>query len=346
MSQDSLWTLGLDTGDRRSEVCLLDPAGSVRKRFSFETSSGGLAKGLRGLGRVRVVLEVGTHSPWMSRQLESMGHEVIVANARRVRMISTSDSKNDRADAELLARLGRSDPKLLWPIRHRGEEAQRHRALLKARDQLVRTRTKLVTEARGLAKSLGQRLPRCGTASFATRMRKEGLLEVFPGMTELVATVEGLTKSIQRLDREVEQLGETTYAETKWLRQVSGVGPITALTYVLTLEDPHHFTRSRSVGSYLGLRPRQRESGSSRPELRITKAGDPYLRRTLVQAAHYILGPFGPDTDLRRFGQGLVSRGGRGAKKKALIAVARKLSVLLHRLWIDEAVYEPLRRAV
>ena len=133
------------------------------------------------------------------------------------------------------------------------------------------------------------------------------------------------------------------YPETGLLRQVAGVGPITALTFVLTIEEPSRFTRSRDVASYLGLRPKKRQSGGSDPELRISKAGDPYLRRTLIQAAQYILGHYGPDTTMRRFGERLAARGGRSARKKAVVAVARKLAVLLHRLWVTKQRYEPLR---
>lgn len=338
-------TIGLDLGDRRTEACVLDAGGTVQRRFSFSTTAGGLEKALGCGAPARVVLEVGTHSPWLSRQLEAWGHEVIVANAKELRSISQSDRKNDRSDAEQLARLGRVDPALLRPIHHRGESAQRARARLAVRDALVRTRAALINQARGLSKALGERLPRCRTASFARRMRKQGCQAMFPGMETLVEMIDQLSQAIGAEDQEIERMCDTVYPETKILRQVSGVGPITSLTYVLTLEDPRRFERSRAVGAYLGLRPRQRDSGDARPQLRITKAGDPYLRRTLVQAAHYILGPFGPDTDLRRFGQRLVARGGRGAKRKALIAVARKLAVLLHRLWLNQATYVPLRTA-
>jgi transposase len=337
------WTLGIDLGDRQSTVCALDRGGEVRARFAVATTQKGIAKALAGYAGARVVMEVGTHSPWVSRQVEQSGHEVIVANPRRVRTIAENDDKSDDVDAELLARLGRSDPKLLRPIRHRGEAAQRDRALLGVRDGLVRARVGLINQARGQAKALGLRLPRCGAAGFARRMRKDGLEDRYPGLAVLVEMIETLTQQIRALEREIEAISAVRYPETALLRQVSGVGPIVSLAYVLTLEDPHRFARSRSVGAYLGMRPRRRQSGTEDPQLRITKAGDPFLRRLLVQAAHYILGPLGPDTALRRFGARLIARGGRGARKKALVAVARKLAVLLHRLWLTGEVYEPLR---
>jgi transposase len=235
------------------------------------------------------------------------------------------------------------DPRLLSPIRHRGLSVQRDRSRLAVRDGLVRSRVLLVNQARGLAKPLGLRLPKCTTEGFASRMRREGMEDAFPGMASLVAMVHELTLQIRGLEREIESVCEERYPETQRLRQVSGVGALTSLAYVLTIEDPQRFRRSRSVGAYLGLRPRRRQSGEQDPLLRITKAGDPFLRRLLVQSAHYILGPFGPDTDLRRFGLRLVARGGRAGRKKALVAVARKLAVLLHRLWVTGEMYEALR---
>ena len=201
----------------------------------------------------------------------------------------------------------------------------------------------LVNQARGLAKPLGLRLPSCTTEGFASRMRREKQVDAFPGMASLVAMVHELTLQIRVLEQQIKAVSEERYPETQRLRQVSGVGPLTSLAYVLTIEDPQRFRRSRSVGAYLGLRPRRRQSGEQDPLLRITKAGDPFLRRLLVQSAHYILGPFGPDTDLRRFGLRLVARGGRAGRKKALVAVARKLAVLLHQLWVTGEAYEALR---
>lgn len=342
---DGQATIGLDLGDGRTQVCVLDERGEVVQRLSFATTKAGAQRAFAEVpAGVRVVLEVGTHSPWLSRWLTEQGYTAIVANARQVRLISQSDRKHDRADAELLARLGRADPKLVRPIAHRGEAVQRDRARLAVRDQLVQTRTALINQARGVAKALGVRLPSCTTATFARRMREAGYDDsLFPGMQALVDLIEQVTKAIAAQDEAIEQCCVHKYPETKRLRQIAGVGPITALTYVLTLEDPSRFAKSRVVGSYIGLRPRQRDSGNAQPQLCITKSGDPYLRRMLVQSAHYILGAFGPDTDLRRFGQRLIARGGRAAYKKALVAVARKLAVLLHRLWVSAAPYEPLR---
>jgi transposase len=168
--------------------------------------------------------------------------------------------------------------------------------------------------------------------------------DLWPAVGPVLDEVADLTERIRGYDREIEVLSRERFPEAKLLQQVPGVGPITALAFVLTLEDPARFSRSRMVGSYLGLRPRQRESGSRRPELRITKEGDEFLRWLLVQAAHYIVGRFGPDTDLRRWGLRLLARGGKHARQRAAVAVARKLAVLLHQLWVSGSVYEPLRQ--
>ena len=345
ITADGGLTIGLDLGDRFTEGRVLDETGKVVEAFRVRTTEPALGSRLASFPPSRVVLEVGTHSPWVSRAVAREGHEAIVANPRRVRLISQNDSKSDGVDAELLARLGRVDPSLLKPIVHRGEQAQRDRILIQARDGFVRARTQLVNQVRGFAKALGTRMPSSSTAAFPKRVRAAAPLDLFPGLETLLDTIEQLTETIREMDREVERVGRERYPETKLLRQVSGVGPITALYYVLTIEDPSRFAKSRSVGAYVGLRPKQRDSGEQQPQLRITKAGDALLRRLLVSAAHYILGPFGPDTDLRRAGLRLAERGGGAAKKRAVVATARRLAVLLHRLWVTGEVYEPLRLA-
>ncbi len=335
-------TIGLDLGDKHTEACVLDAGGEVVETFRVRTTQVALDRALSRFEASRVVLEVGTHSPWVSRRVTAAGHEAIVANPRRVRLIAQNDSKNDRFDAELLARLGRLDPSLLSPIVHRGEQAQRDLVLIRARDGLVRARSQLINQVRGFAKSLGSRCPSSSAEAFPRRVRAALPGDLFPGLSTMLAMIEQLTTEIRSMDRAVERLCKERYPATAVLRQVKGVGAITALCFVLTLEDPNRFAKSRSVGAYLGLRSRQRDSGEQRPQLRITKAGDALLRRLLVTAAHYVLGPFGPDTELRRFGLRLAERGGTSAKKRAVVAVARRLAVLLHRLWVTGEVYQPL----
>ncbi len=341
-TNEAMVTIGLDLGDRQTAGCVVDEGGQILERFQARTTPTRLLAAVSRWPGARVVLEVGAQSPWVSRRLQAAGYGVVVANARRVRLIAEGDAKSDRLDAELLARLGRVDPALLAPIQHRSETAQRDLGVVKARAALVRMRTLGINHVRGVAKALGHRLPACATEAFPARVRAQAVGATLPGSTELVAVTEQLTASIRALDRQLATLATTRYPVTELLRQVPGVGPLTALTYVLTLEDPTRFPRSRTVGAYLGLRPKRRDSGALQPELSITKAGDALLRRHLVTAAQYILGPFGPDTDLRRWGQALAGRGGKAAKKRAVVAVARKLAVLLHRLWLTGEVYEPV----
>jgi transposase len=237
------------------------------------------------------------------------------------------------------------DPKLLHPIRHRQGSAQADLAVIRSRDGLVGCRTKLINLARGMVKSMGGRLPGCSSECFPQRARQKLPKELRQALLPVLESITLLTRRIRRYDQLIERLASERYPETVLLRQVSGVGAVTALSYVLTVEDPERFRSSRSLGVYFGLCPRRSQSGDQDPELRITKAGDADLRRLLIGSAHYILGPFGPDTDLRRWGLDLAARGRKNAKKRAVVAVARKLAVLLHRLWVTAEVYEPLRNS-
>lgn len=337
-------TVGLDVGDRYTHLCVLDAAGEIVEEGRVRTTPAAIHQRFARAPRQRVVLETGTHSPWMNALLTELGHEVLVANARRLRLIAQHDAKRDRTDAEMLARLGRVDPALLAPIQHRALATQADLAVVRARDAVVRVRTLLVNHVRGAVKAVGARVPACSTPAFARRARPAVPEELAPALGGVFGLLEELNRVIAAYDRAVAARCERTYPETARLTQVAGVGPLTALAYVLTLEDPARFARSRAVGAYLGLRPKQASSGERTPQLRITKAGDGMLRRLLVGSAHYVLGPFGPDCDLRRWGLRIAAHGGKNAKKRAVVAVARKLAVLLHRLWVTGERYEPLRR--
>jgi transposase len=338
-------TIGIDLGDKYSRVCMLDEAGEVTEESRLQTTKAAIGRRFSGMERARIAFEVGTHSPWMQRLLEELGHDVIVANAAQVRLITGNNRKDDRVDAERLARLARVDPRLLSPIEHRGEGVQADRAVLRSRDALVRCRTTLINHARGVVKAMGFRLRSCSARSFHKYAPEQLPEELKPAVMSVITTIADLTRRVREYDRHIEQLCKERYPETDVLRQVSGVGPITALGYVLRVEDPARFSSSRVLGPYMGLGPRRRQSGDHDPELRISKAGDSHVRKLLVGSAHYILGPFGPDTDLRRWGLKLAARGGKSAKKRAVVAVARKLAVLLHRLWVTAEVYEPLRNS-
>lgn len=337
-------TVGLDLSDMYSSFCILDAEGAVAEEGRVRTTASALQRRFSTLAPCRVVLEVGTHSPWVSRLAAEAGHQVIVANPRAVRLIAESDRKQDRSDAEQLARLGRLDPRLLAPIRHRGEQAQQDLAFIRGRHSLVRARTALINHVRGMVKAHGGRLPACSAPAFHRKVAAAIPPGLRPALLPHLELIAQLTRQITAADQQIEALSAERYPETRLLRQVPGVGPLTALTYVLTLEDPRRFRRSREVGPYLGLTPRQRQSGAHSPQLAISKRGDPYLRQLLVGCAHYILGPFGPDSDLRRWGLRYAPKGARNAQHRAVVAVARKLAVLLHRLWVTAEVYQPLRQ--
>ena len=346
-------TIGLDLGDRHSRYCILNDAGEVIGAETLPTTKTGLNSLFEKLPSCRVALEVGTHSPWVSRHLAGLGHAVIVANPRPVALIGKSTKKGDPIDAQKLARLARVDPELLYPIHHRGEEAQADLTVIRAREALVEQRTALINTARGLAKPMGERLADCDSEAVGPVLA-EPLSEVLQAaLTPLLTVIEELTRQIAVYDEQIRAM-VARYPETELLQQVYGVGPLVSLTFVLTIEDAKRFRHSREVGPYLGLVPKRRDSGDPEPELRISKEGDRLLRCLLGQSAHCILRRGAPDSDLRRWalakldggagtGSGSKAKGQKkNLKKRVVVAVARKLAVLLHKLWATGEGYEPL----
>jgi transposase len=338
--------IGVDLGDSSSQLCRLDrETGAILEEKRLSTTSASFQRYFAGASPCLVIVESGTHTPWVRRLLESMGHQVIAANPSKVQAIASSRQKTDERDARCLAQLGRVDPELLSPVHARSEEAQQALAVVRAREGLVKARTMLINQVRGTVKSFGFRLPGCSSKSFARGASEALPASLKAALEPLLEVIADLSERIRGFDRDIEAWAQC-FPVTERLRQIKGVGALTALVFVLTLDDPHRFARSRSVGAYLGLVPASRSSGNSRPQLPITKQGDRLLRRLLVQASHYILGPFGQDSDLRSFGLELSQRGGKSGKKRAVVAVARKLAVLLHRLWVSGEDYKPHRRPV
>jgi transposase len=346
-TEQTKMTVGLDLGDKYSYLCVLDTdSGELLEEGRLRTTPDDLGRRFDSGKQMKIAIEVGTHSSWVNRILHDCGHEVLVANPRKTRLIYGDRRKTDKLDAKKLARLARVDPELLYPIDHRGEESQAHLAIIRSRDALVRARTQLINHVRGTVKSFGARLPKCSAESFHKKVADALPSELAEALEDVVATIGSLTETIRDYERRIERVCKENYPqETGLLRQVPGVGALTSLTFVLTLEDPDRFEKSRMVGAYLGLVPGKDQSGDRDPGKPISGEGDEMLRRLLVGSAHYILGPFGPDSDLRRHGEKIAARGGKNAKKRAVVAVARKLSVLLHRLWITGEAYEPLRNA-
>ena len=298
---------------------------------------------LATMGRSRVAIEAGGQSRWVAELIERCGHQVFVSNTRKVAYIHQSDDKNDPGDAYKLAELVYFKPRLLHPIQHRSQQAQADLSWIRAREVLVGTRTAVVNAVRGMSKAFGKRLAKCSTEAFSSKMADQIPEAIRGAVAPLLETLDHLNEQIDYYDRMEAKIARDRYGKHELLTQVDGVGVHTALSFMLTIGDAERFQKSRAVGCYLGLRPKQQDSGESKPQLGITKAGDEYLRKTLVNCAHYILGPHGKESDLRQFGQRICKRGGKNAKKRAVIAVARKLSVLLHRLWVTGETYEPLR---
>jgi transposase len=335
-------TVGVDVGDQWSNYCILGLSGETLAEGQFKSQPAEVREFFHGLAPSRVAMEVGTHSAWMREVICGLGHEVLVANSRRMQGSKRRRRKNDRIDAARLARLGRVDPTSLYPIQHRSTEVREDLLALRAREVLVESRTKLISAVRSMVKTVGARVPSSSSDAFSRRAAAEIPQQIRDTAQPLLNLIAQLSEEIKSFDKRIEQMADEKYQHTQLLRQVSGVGPVTSLAYALTLETPLRFKKSRDVGPYIGLVPKQEDSGNIQPQLGISKAGDRMLRKLLVGSAHYILGPFGPDTDLRRFGMKLCERGGKNAKRRATVAVARKLAVLLHRLWISGEVYQPL----
>jgi len=335
-------TIGMDLGDKNHIAVVLDHNGNEMECIQLKNNKISLRRYFQRYLGATVAIEAGTHSPWISRLLKELGCQVYVGNPYKLRVIWDSTDKSDERDARMLAMVCRLEPRLLWPIHHRSESAHNDLETIKARNMLVQTRTKLINHVRSAVKTTGQRLPKCSAASFAGRAINLLDKSMLPALEPLIDTIAQISDRIKKLDKHIERLAIERYPESEVLQQVQGVGPLTALAYVLTIEDPGRFAKSRMVGPYLGLTPRRDQSGDIDKQLPITKAGNSYLRKLLVGCAHYIIGPFGPDCDLRRHGLKIAARGGKNARKRAAVAVARKLSVLLHSLWVSGQEYEPL----
>lgn len=339
-------TIGLDLGDRRHAVCVLDSEGEIVAEEVVPNTRACLEQLSARHPRSVIAMETSTHSPWISRLFEARGHKVYVANARKLRAISQSTNKHDQEDARMLAKLARVDPTLLSPVKHRSEACQRALVQLKAREALVRTRVNLTNSVRFLLKSLGTDVPSGMKATvFVRRVRATLDADTCQRVEALLQSIDFINAQIKTLDKELEEIARTQYPDTERLRQVDGVGPLTALCFVLTLESADRFAHARDVGAYLGLVPRRDQSGNTDKQLPITKAGNGQLRCLLVNCAHYILGPFGPPSHLREAGLRIAERGGQNSKKRAVIATARRLAVTLMALWKTRTDYQPLPQA-
>jgi transposase len=344
MAEVEVSTIGLDLADRFSDWVGLDERAVVAVRQRVRTTEPELRRTFGSIKPAVIAMEVGTHSAWVSRVLSACGHRVLVANARKVALIYRNKRKNNGVDAETLARLARADETLLYPIRHRDERSQADLAILRSRDLIVGARTKLINHVRGCSKAFGTLLPKCSAEAFVKRSKPLLASAIREAIGPVLDHIESMSNQIVDYDRQIDRMIQR-HPAAQQLMQISGVGPLTSLTFVLTVEDPHRIVRSRSAGPYFGLVPGSDDSGETHVQKRITKEGDGYCRRLLILAAHYILGRYGRDSDLRRHGLAIAARGGKNAKKRAVVAVARKLAVLMHHLWLTGETYVPLFNA-
>ena len=331
-------TIGIDLGDKVSRYCIVDHSGEVVEEGSFRNQASSIEKHFGGEPR-RIALEAGAQSAWISRELKRLGHEVIVANPRELKWITSSDAKNDPADARKLALLARADVRLLAPVEHRSAEQQAELAVIRARDAMLRARTLLINSSRSIAKGFGLRLPKSITGTFGERAVESLPKFLCTALAGLLEQIDAISRAITGYDQHIGALAEK-HPEVARLESIPGVGRLTAMTFVLTLGRADRFAHSRDVAGFLGLRPKQRQSGARDPQLGISKSGDPYMRKLLVQCAHHILGHYGKDSALRQWGLA-KGEGGNKATLRAIVAVARKLSVLLHRLWVSGEFYKP-----
>lgn len=334
--------LGIDVHAKTSELCEVSASGKVVRRERMATTRAGLRRRFEGAARSRVVVECGGSTPWIVRMLEGFGHEVVVVNPRRVRLIAESTLKCDRVDAEILARLSRLDPELLRPVYQRSYEGQLLRTQLTVRSGLVRARASLINRIRGTLRAHGAPMSSCTArafvAKFAEHRPPQELREVLEPLAgaigELSERIDALEKRLVDDSRSDELLGR--------LQEVPGVGPLVSLAFVAWVDRAERFVRSRDVGACLGLRPTLCASGGSMRQGAITREGDTAMRWLLVQAAHAALA-VRRDSALKRWGEALVARAG---KKRAVVALARKLGVLMHRLWVTGERYQPFPRGV
>jgi transposase len=333
-------TIGLDLSDRTARYCELNRAGEIVAEGQIKLTPAALTRYLASQPQARVALETGGQSAWIADLIEQTGHAAIVAHARDLEAVTGRPHRTDRHDARQLARLARIDPELLHPVTLRDRQRQADLSVIRARALLVDMRTKLINFARGITKTTGGRLPAAASHRFAERVRDAIPASLRAALEPVLRALDLVTAEIDGFDQAVQNLADQRYPETHWLRQAPGIGTLTALTFVLTIGDAARFPHSRDVGPFLGLVPRRRQSGEQDPHLRITKCGDRYLRRLLVQCAHVVMGRWGPDCALRQWALAHASPS-RAAKKRTVVAVARKLAALLHRLCLRQESFVP-----
>jgi transposase len=275
-------------------------------------------------------METGLCCRWISTLARAQGCRVLVGNARKLAAIWQSKQKNDRNDALLIARLARADPELFHPVELRDDEHHAMVQIIRLREQAVGTRTALVNSIRGTCKARGVFLPVCDASCFHKVAEKELEGNLARLVSPLLDTLVVLRETIREYDRMLEVYAREHFGkETDLLRTIPGCGLITACAFVAHVGNPSRFKKARSAGPNFGLTPAQEQSGESDAPKRISKAGSSQVRHLLMTAANYILREGSADTTLKRHGLRICARGGKVARRKAKVAVARKLAVTM-----------------
>jgi transposase len=336
--------IGLDIGDRVSNYAVKDAQGHLLEEGRVPSKADGLEKQFGPMKGDRLLMEVGTHSPWMQRVLRKIGIDARVCEARSAAEANRYGCKTDVRDARMLAELLRTGSQLVTLVEHRTEEDQKMWMVIRSRDALVKARTMLVNQVRGMVKSCGSRLPGCSTEAFNNTWN-DVAEELRPALSPIYVQIRQLTAVINRYEKKVKAFVRKEHPEAQQLTEINGVGDLTALACVLVLGNVKRFRRSRDAAAYLGLVPKMRKSGDIDPQLGITKRGNDTVRRLLVCAAHYIIGPFNKtESDLRTFGLKIAGGGNDSRRKRrAVVAVARKLAVVMTALLKSGKAYEPVR---
>lgn len=333
---------GIDLASKSSDICIVNQKGKALRRKAIDTEASDIGKALEGFGVLEVIIEASPLAESVARIVEELGHIPIIIDARAAKNLMCAMKKTDRRDAQTLAEIGRCG----WyvEVHRKSETAREMRSILQARQALLKSNKALGSSIRGLLRSHGIRLGEVSKGRFVEQVKKVTEQEV-PGLfSALCGLLDAWTVTRER----AEQLRKAMVAQCRqdevssYLESVPGIGQLISTAYRATIDDPERFKREEEVGDYLGLAPRIYQSGEVEYRGRITKQGDALLRSLLVEGAHVLLTK-GKDCALKRWGLSLEKRKGSA---KAKVAVARKLAILLWRLWKDKKMFVAFPQSV